>query len=251
MRSVSLMVVCLVTGIMTQVANAVVPVGPQINIYGGASNLIGKASALTLNSSSFTETDTLLKNKNPWDFTAGIGVDYDFLAGSNPNNYIHDFSIGLDFFWLNMLQQGDVLQFGSPQLNNFAYKLQLNTTRLMLDGQLNFQPIAGKVIPFVNAGIGAAKISTSYHDTPLPSSGISGGISLPAKTTHNVAYAIGAGLKLPLTQKVQVSVSYLYTFFGTNGTDSAPTPLGDGTIQPVTIGLGTQAVLAGLTYTIG
>ena len=242
---------CLFLGatLLCQTSYAVVPAGLEFNLYGGVSYTNSNPGSLFLNSA-FPERDTLTNNQSPgYDATGGLGLAYDFLTGTGENNnFIHDFSVGIDFFSFNTNLNGDVLQFGKPALDNFNYDLNIKTTRLMLDGQLNFHPIA-MVTPFLSAGLGVTRVLANYKDTPVISSeSIGGGVSLPSNTNYNAAYALGAGVKVPLTKNVQISFSYLYTYFGTAETGTAPTPGLAGTIEPVKITLRTQTGLVGLTY---
>ena len=239
----------LVSMIFPHTSKAMVPLGPQMAVYGGISNPIGTPGLLHINTSP-PEVDSLRNQSQVYNFTGGFGIAYGFLTGTGQgHNPVNDFSVGVDFFSLITTLKGNVYQFGSPALSNFNYQIRLKSTRLMLDGQLNFHPITHWIIPFLTAGIGVSRISASYHDTPVASSGLSGGgISLPSNINWNMAFALGAGVKVPVSQKVQLSLSYLYTDLGPIQTGTGAAPAGGGTVQPVKMRFRDQSALVGMSY---
>lgn len=236
--------------LLCQLSYAIAPVGAEVNLYGGISTVNGGPKLLLFNSA-FPEQDALVKDsESNYNFIGGGGIAYNFLIDeNNSNSLIHDVSIGLDYYGFNTSVTGDVLQFGVIYLNNFDYNLNIETQRLMLDAQLNFHPLKNKIIPFVVAGIGAANVKAQYYDTPNLVHGTSGGgISLSSNTEHNTAYSVGAGFRIPVTQKIHVSLSYLYTDLGSATTGSVSIPFASGTIQPVTMQVHTQTGLMGINY---
>ena len=236
--------------LVCQLSYAITPVGAEVNLYGGISKVDGGQKSVFFNSA-FPEHDTLVKDsESNYNFIGGGGIAYNFLMDeNNSNSLIHDVSIGLDYYGFNTSVTGDVLQFGVLHFNNFDYDFNIETQRLMLDAQLNFRPLKNKMMLFVVAGIGAANVKAQYYDTPNLVHGTSGGgINLPSNTEHNTAYSVGAGFRIPVTQKIHVSLSYLYTDLGSATTGSASIPFASGTIQPVTMQVHTQTGLVGINY---
>jgi opacity protein-like surface antigen len=241
----------LCTTLACQIGHALVPNnGPAIHLYGGLAKAISAPKSLFFDTI-YPERDTLVKNSNSGQgFTGGFGLSYDILNAADYNSIINQVSLGLDFYFFNTNIKGDVLQFGDPELNNLTYEYGLNTIRFMFDGQLDFHPIH-QVVPFILAGIGPSSIKAKYYDVPRPSEQHDdGGVTLPTSTRCSLAYSVGAGFKVPLSKKIQISLSYLYTDIGTGQTGSIPVLYHLGRIEPISIKLRTQSGLIGLTYTL-
>jgi opacity protein-like surface antigen len=232
---------------------AIVPVGPQVTGYGGVSYSYGytDTSRVIPNEYIDNEVDTRTANNNDANFMPGIGIAYDFLTGAaENNNFIHDFSVGLDWFYLNTSLKGQVYLYGDPDLNYYNYKLNFNSNRVMIDAQLNFRAIK-KVTPFIQVGYGLARIQDSYSDevsSSAPSYVPNPGYAMLSKTNYNPAYTLGAGIQVPVSEHVTFSVRYLFTDLGSVETGGGVISNGS-LVTPIKARLRTQAGLAGLTFT--
>lgn len=187
----------------------------MFNLYGGISSSNFNKSDLAL---STTENDTLHETNSTTDFTGGLGLAYDFYKPSilgNPCTYwLHDIALGLDLFFLNTASKGLVYQFNDANAANYNYNLAFRTARLMVDSIFGLKDWQG-FVPFIKLSLGAARINAKYYETPRLSEGVTNGqLSLPSKTTTNITYSAGIGLKKMLASHVQLSAFYLFTDFG-------------------------------------
>ncbi|VVC74951.1 hypothetical protein AQUSIP_02250 [Aquicella siphonis] len=218
----------------------------QFTLYGGYNHSETSVSDLVI---SPLETDSLHNSNGGNDFLGGAGVAYQQMLTDDEDNgtIFRDVSLGLNFFMFNNSSSDEVYQFKDPQFDNFNYQLKLETSRLMLDGQLDFQPLWQDVIPFVEASVGVARVVAKYNESPEPDEGIQDGdIDLTDRTNYQFAYSLGAGFKTNLSPQVQLSLSYLFTDFGTVKTSThAPQLTLD---SPISIQLRTHTALLGLSY---
>lgn len=215
-------------------------------LYGGYNHSETSVSDLVITP---LETDSLNNTNGGNDFIGGAGVAYQQMLTDDDESgtILLDASLGLNFFMFNTSSSDVVYQFKDPQFDNFDYDLKLMTSRLMLTGQLDFQPIFADVIPFVEVGAGVARVKVKYNESPRTEENIEDGdIDLTDKTNYQFAYSLGAGIKTNISSQVQVSLSYLYTDFGTVKTSqSAPQVTLD---SPISIQLRTHTALLGLSY---
>lgn len=234
--------------LFSQLGYAKGPNGSEIRLYGGVTQAISAPQTVFFNTI-YPEWDSLEKDSNSgYGFTGGFGFAHTMLKNASNAAIIQSISVGLDFYVFNTSITGDVLQFGSPELNNLNYNFDINTVRLMLDGELNFHPLH-QLIPFITAGLGASNNNARYYDVANINGALLGGsVTLPSQTYCAFAYSFGAGFKVPLSQKMQLSLRYLYTDMGKAQTDTAPAPYLQGVIEPVSMRLRTQAGLLGFTY---
>lgn len=220
----------------------------DLTVYGGGVNVETSESKVFF---SRQETDLLVGNDNHSNqFTSGVGLAYTYylrLPADSIDTYpIDSFSLGLDLYNFSATREGVDLLFGLPNFANYTYDMDLRSTRLMLDLQLNSQPFWMGLIAFVEAGAGATRNTVNYHETPLP--GITGtGLQLKGNTNYQFAYDLGGGLKLPLTNYLLLSARYLYSNLGNaessvHGTNTL--------LEPIKVKLRAQSVLLGLTFSI-
>jgi opacity protein-like surface antigen len=235
-------------------ASVMTPVGPQFSIYAGAtySNSVPGSSTLISTNNIGYEIDTHVGNDNNTAFTPGFGIAYDFLTTSQITPFIHDVSVGVDWFYFNSNLTGTVNLYNDASLNYYDYTLHYTSTWLMLGGQINFQPIA-KITPFVLAGLDLARIANSYstlRNSQAPDYLNVNGLALPTGVNYNAAYSLGAGVKLPIRKNVLLSARYLFTDLG-NIVTGGNTLLANGTFaDTIQTRLYVQAWLIGLSYAI-
>ncbi|MBX3708649.1 MAG: porin family protein [Gammaproteobacteria bacterium] len=224
----------------------------QIRLYGGFSHAYTSTNKLVIDSPIEDETDFLHNTNSGNDGTAGIGFSYNFLptlalADDSDDCFLQDTSVGMDLFFLNTTNSGIVYQFENPNFDNYHYDLKLKTLRIMLNGELGFQSPLQDIIPYLQASVGIARIRTSYDETPRTEEGISdGNIQLSSKTNYSFAYSLGTGVKIMLASNVQLSISYLYTNFGS--TETATRSNNVVLTKPINVTLRTHTGLVGLIY---
>ncbi len=216
--------------------------GLKISGYGGFNSTKITPGSLHM----FGETDTLNPNHNNNDqnnATWGVGAAYRFMPPRAPS-IMHDISAGLDFLYFETTQHGRTWQFERAAYDNYAYTLPISSSRLMVDSELTFNPLYNYFFPFLQAGIGFARNSASYHDKVLLSN-YTGSVNISSNSQYQFAYTLGAGLKMLLPQNFELSVRYLYTDLGQAITSSSANV---SLLNPLKIRLTTQTGLVGLTY---
>jgi opacity protein-like surface antigen len=235
-----------------QTANAT-PSGFLVSAFAGVSDLSLDHGDLVL---SPFETDKLDGNQNNSEFTPAIGFAYNFMLVPDDvreGYLLQSISVGMNLYYFQTDLKGDVLQFGDPIFNNYSYKMDVTSGRLMIDSEWNFKRLWGGVVIFGQAGIGYARNTVKYQDTPKP--GIpGGGLTLSSQSQDNFAYDLGVGLKYPITMNSEISLRYLYT--GLGSTDTATEgELADGSsvtlLKPVSVDLTSQSLLLGFSYYFG
>ncbi|MFA6037205.1 MAG: outer membrane beta-barrel protein [Legionellales bacterium] len=216
----------------------------EIEIMGGINHTNSAGGSISFEAGEYdTLHETSDNNDGIWGF--GVGYGLPFFDEEDDDGIFRDLLIGLDLLFFNVDREGEVYQGGQPELNNYNYLLELRTSRLMFNTELDFFPEWEWVFPYIQASAGIARVDATYSDTPVP--GIGGGaISLPQHTNYNFAYSFGAGLKFLIMEELQLSVSYLYSDLGDvkTSSDSENADL----TNPITGELRTSSGLVGLSY---
>lgn len=218
----------------------------QLSLYGGVSRLGLNTGHLAFASD---ETDTLKNRQDHNKFIPGIGIAYNFFLPANlTNSIIQSISIGLDYYYFKNHQNGDVYLYMNPDFNNFKYKIDVKSSNLMLNAEMNFYAFWQGIIPFIEGGIGVARNSVEYRDRPNPGVvGQGSGLNLPNTTKNKFAFDAGAGIKAPITGNLLLSLRYLYSGLGSVHTKTQ----GNYTIaKPLNVKIHNQSVLLGLNYLI-
>ncbi|MFI4955610.1 MAG: outer membrane protein [Gammaproteobacteria bacterium] len=191
--------------------------------------------------------DTFTDQSDAGAFNWGVDAKYRFkLHKPSAQHYIFDsIGAGIGVFQITSFDQtGNVLQFNMPEFENYTYNLNLKTTRIMADFDVDFIGIQ-HFIPFIEGGIGAASTTVSYDSEPIPP--ISGpDFTLHDKTSWNFAYQVGAGVKYVIDTHFILSLHYLYANMGKvdSSTSGSTTDLA----APLTVDMSTQNFLFGFTY---
>lgn len=157
------------------------------------------------------------------DFVSGIGVAYRFTPFCNRFffYFTNDISVGIDFLHIRPMQHGDTLDYGI--YNNFNYKLNIESTSFLLNGEWTFVPIAKCFSLFFVGGFGFAYNTVSYSDKPKSSflSGI--GMDIDKGSTLPFVYDVGAGVKFLFSKQLELSVRYLHSKLGSAKTSTTGT----------------------------
>jgi opacity protein-like surface antigen len=219
----------------------------QLNLYGGVSYANVSSSGIII---APDERDTIHSTSSGNDVTGGFGISYNYLLPPNLVKKFHqtlyDATFGLDLLIYNTTESGETYLFGEANLANYRNQLQFQTARLMLDGAIGLHPIWQEIIPFITAGAGVARINTKYLETAKANQDIFGGeLYLPTHTTYNFVYSFGAGLKKSLSERVKLSVLYLYTNFGVASSSTHSTEIT--IMKPITAKLQTNTGLLELS----
>lgn len=248
-------------------AAAYIPYSPPpvstVTVHPGYFEIIGAVGGATavagtswLGISSF-ETDTLVEtNKNRWApiGQVGIGYVYPFSRDTIAANSLQWFpSIGLQLngYFASFKPRGDVLRFGSDDFNEFVYRTDINSSRLMLDTELTAATWRALSL-FAIAGIGASWNNIDYSDTENGSTSCDiDSIHLDSHTSSNIAYELGGGLKLAVSSRIKVTLEYLYANLGRISTaDQGHNNFSSFTVVPADFRLYSNEVLLGLRIAI-
>jgi opacity protein-like surface antigen len=136
------------------------------------------------------------------------------------------------------------------KLNNTAINQKLRSLALMINGYYDITTI-GLFTPYLFAGVGIAKnktgtLTANYKDGLSSSSTV-----LEKKSTNNLAWQIGAGSTIKLTNKIDLDLSYKFTDRGKIKTGPGFTSYSNNDIEAATPGnarLRTQEFLIGARY---
>lgn len=228
--------------------------GPAVQLLSGGSVVwFGRQNHVVFPAESF-RSDSFDTSSKPIDFAAALGITYDDIIDPNTcyfNYLFHDVSLGFNIYWSHSSRDGTVLEYNLPDFANSSYDMNLEHVRLMLDTELDFRPIY-MIMPFIMGGIGVAKNTLNFKNTPFPNIGADGGFySLPNNTQLKFAYEVGAGIKVPIRNCIVFSVRYLYANAGQAESgkwdDSTEVRLR----KPISINVISQSILFGLSYSFG
>lgn len=151
-----------------------------------------------------------------------IGVKY-FWHGDV--NGIQGFSLGPALYYQKLQSTGDVLELGSPSLNNYQYTLNQIATSLMIEGSIYFTPhLKAVVSPFVKAGFGLSLLSTGYHDLEKPLIPANSAMDLGTRLQLNPTYLIAVGLQFSVGQSYAINIEESYLHAGSASTNKSLTP---------------------------
>lgn len=217
--------------------------GLQASAYAGAAQTAIYPGLLQ----GLSETDLLHPNYGDHeevDFTWGFGAAYRFLLPTSKQTILHDISAGLDFWYYNTSQAGQTWLFEQPIYSNYNYQLPITSLRLLADSEWTFRSLLlPYLFPFIEGGIGFARNTASYSDTPLLANTSS--LSIASNTQYQFSYTVGGGVKILLPADLAISLRYLYADLG-NATTSTTADVV--LAAPITIRLTTQTWLAGVSY---
>lgn len=205
---------------------------------------------------SSSETDRLVQtNGNNWNyFTGQLGVGYvhyfrdiplypervEWFTAMEPQ--VNAYYIGANSI------AGDVWRFDSPNFNQLTYSMPFNSTRLMFDSSLTIATLKHLSL-YAIGGIGNAWNKLGYSDadkgtTPC----VDQRLQLNSITDSSFVWEAGAGLQYAFSDRIGLSLEYLYTDLGSmklsnqGSAGSITTPL----IVPGSFHLNSQAALLGL-----
>lgn len=178
----------------------------------GVNHSYNSFSHLHLGEAPYGEEDALHSTSFDDDFIWGAAYGYNIL--SRPNLILQHVILGLDMYFYNTEDSGETYQYVNKSMNNYEYEAYIQTARLMVNSELDFQSPWEAVFPFFQMSLGASRVTMDYHDTPKNEFVGGGGVSIEEGITYNFTYSVGAGLKFQFTPNIIMTASYLYTDFG-------------------------------------
>jgi len=189
---------------------------------GGIAKLDAGNGTLGVTSS---EKDSLVQtNSNNWNTQAAqLGVGYIYYFGhatpySENAQWFTSIEPQVNLYYLasNSIN-GYVSRFQNPSYSGISFDIPLHSTRLMLDAALT--AVSWRRLSLYGiAGIGEAWNRISYSDSVNNNAGSScpnQRVSLGSNTNTNFVWEAGLGLNFEASQRVGVSLEYLYTHLGT------------------------------------
>jgi hypothetical protein len=200
-----------------------------------------------------TETDQLKEITNYDTPEASIGLSYTFpfkhTLSLRNTTFFPNIKIALNYRYLQQDVTGNVYQYMDPIANNYHYKINVNSMRLMLDSIITLFTICDKNSLYLLGGIGNAWNQIRYQDFPNTEIIDRGGIRLNKKNSNGFTYEVGAGALYSLTKQIDCFVEYRYAHFKEISTASQG--IMDG--MPITVGpahfpLRSQTVSLGMNW---
>jgi opacity protein-like surface antigen len=147
-------------------------------------------------------------------------VGYGIFGGGlwEANEWMIQFGLSYDYL-PPFTDEGDILEFGDPALNDLSYEYRISHQRLGLELKTLYE-MENNWYPFVRLGLGIAwNKAYRYREESSSPTEIA---RHPFKDTDNVAltWSVGAGVEREIYEDVRLGLSYLYTDAGRSKLDS-------------------------------
>lgn len=161
------------------------------------------------------ETDSTRVNSISTNGAWKAGVGYYLLEDTlSQRAYLNHLLLEANVYQTYTTLSGNVWQFQLPEFNNYSFRAPITSTRLMLDVKPSLFTWS-RVSPYAILGVGATWNSVSYHETiKAPDVSPDSALSLSNNTTRQVAWDVGAGLSVSITDYLSATAEYIYTFLG-------------------------------------
>lgn len=159
-----------------------------------------------------TDSDRVDSTTTDGAWKAGIGY-YLFEQKLHQRKFINHLLLELNVYGTSNTIDGKVWQYELPQFYNYDFSAPLSSTRLMLD----FKPSLvtwNRFTPYLIVGIGATWNTASYKETALDGIDPSSALSLSDNTQTQLAWDLGAGINVAVTDQVSITAEYIYAFLG-------------------------------------
>ncbi len=216
-----------------------IPSGTTLSLYAGVSNAETRVNRMIL---SALETDIFNGDKYSNKYLLGGGVAFPYIQEKN-----RTIRFGLDIFHLEHLKNtGRVLQYDLPAFDNYHYKLDVKSTRVILTNEWDFSTPFKHFEIFAKGGVGLAVNRVGYQDNPITPTP-DGGIHLSNKKNNELAYDIGGGIHIPFSKNISGTLQYQYADLGDFESSRSGNIV---LLKPLHVKLRTQSIIAGINYTI-
>lgn len=154
---------------------------------------------------SAVETDSVRINSTNTNGTWKFGAGYFLFA----NRLL----LELNVYGASNTIKGEVWQYELPQFDNYRFTAPISSTRLMLD----VKPTVitwHKISPYPIVGVGATWNEVSYKERAMPGIDPSSELSLSQHTELQLAWDLGVGLSVEVSETVSLTAEYVYAFLG-------------------------------------
>ena len=225
------------------------------NLLAGERSLkLGSQGVVQFPASAF-RTDLFYIDNGRFNFSPALGVLYRVETGGINNSlhqYLHDLSMGINLYYTQTKRSGSVYEYSLRNFNNSTYDMKVKNYRLMLDMEWTFQPVVLNLMPFVEAGLGGARNTMRFSNTPRPDIGADGGNYELANTASKAfAYEFGLGVKRQFGEKILGSFRYLYSDSSQVKSSRSDPMTGVRLALPIQSGLQSHALYLGFSYFCG
>jgi opacity protein-like surface antigen len=140
--------------------------------------------------------------------------------------------------------QGNVYQYGLAQFNNYTFQAPFTSTRLMLDTKPSLFTWRDVSAYFIG-GIGMAWNEISYDEFAAIGIPQNSALALSNHTSIQLAWDIGAGIRLKLMEHLSATAEYVYAFLGNGSPKNDPN--GINLTESPRFSFQTQSLLLGLS----
>lgn len=238
---------CAYAGSMGEATSSIHHKNLQVSLAGGANWYNVQNTSLVI---SPFETDSARVNSISTGGAWKAGVGYYLFEETLANRpYLHHLLLEANVYQTFTTLRGNVWQFELPEFNNYNFRAPITSSRLMLDVKPSLFTL-DRISPYAILGVGVTWNTVSYRET-----GTGAGVdpnsvlSLSRNTTSQVAWDVGAGLNLAITNYLSATAEYIYSFLGHGS--PANGPLNDVRLSSAPrFSLQTQSFLLGLSLRI-
>jgi opacity protein-like surface antigen len=201
------------------------------SVVGANKNNLGLSQTILL-----TEfPNTYLNNPNKttrtiWGFFAGM----DYHRHTDKFTLVKDrvqYQVGIGVYQNEAATvSGIINEFGLPEFNNLNYRLYVRSRYVLAEGRVYYR-FFDWFMPFVMGGLGGSSnkahnyIETPRIDTAVPM------LPFSNNSTNAIAYTVGAGFDINVTQNLRAGLSYRYADLGTARLGLSPAQSTQNTFQ--------------------
>lgn len=143
--------------------------------------------------------------------SGGLGLGFGVEQEARPNLF---WQLGLAGYFNTAVQaQGMVWQFALPDFENFSYRYQVQSSRIMAVGKLlgSYQQ---KYHPYVSGELGSA-FNRAYAYTEIPLIEEQSPIAPFRNNTHaSLSWGVGIGLDIDLSSRLRLGAGYQFSDLG-------------------------------------
>lgn len=195
---------------------------------------------------SSVETDSNKVEQYPSGAIWKIGAGYYFFEDILQDfPFLNHLLLEVNVYHTSATIEGDTWQFKMPKFNNYSFDAPVTSTRLMLDVKPTLF-IWKNISPYAIFGVGATWNQISYHETAIAADiNPATALKLSDNTTSRIAWDLGIGMSVALTDNLNVTAEYIYAFLGEGSPAHHPTN-GISLKEPPAFSLETQSLLLGL-----
>lgn len=161
------------------------------------------------------------------------------------NKIFRSMAIGPSYYYQHHSLNGEVWELGLREFDNYHYKFTSDLSTVLLEADIFMEPIYRTVTPFLTAGVGVAIANIQYDDYANAGIPVTSELHVNSRYEFDAAYAVGAGLSLPVNTHWRLALRYVYLYAG--NVNSATAGL-NAPQAPIKANLNSQALLLNLSY---